>query len=101
MGRHAHYRHGDALDVESLAYDSGIAREAPRPIVVTEHHYRRVVLFVLQGEAAATLQARSQAGKEVAAHLFALGRLRQLPVTHRHAAIKAEGDISDQFLEDI
>ena len=101
MRRYAHHCHGNAFDVERLPHHGRITRIAARPVLIAEHHDWRVVLFVLQTEAAAMLQPRSYAGEEVAADLFAAGLLRQLTVPHGNAAGETQRNISDQFLENI
>ena len=97
----AHHRHGNSFDKQRLSQNGGIARVAPRPVVVTENGGRRVVLFVVQRKAAASLDPRSHTREEVAANLFPLGLLGKFAVAHRYAAGKAERRVANQLFENI
>ena len=91
----------NSLDVNGLAHDRRIAREASRPVVVTENSDGRVAGLIVERESAPAFHAHAQSRKEVSADLFSLGRLGKFSMPHRDASIEAQRHVADQVLENV
>jgi hypothetical protein len=75
---------GQGLDVDSLAEDRSLTREAGGPVGVAEHRERCVRGFVFEGEAAAARESHAEAREKISADHIGFGFFGVRADAHGH-----------------